>query len=232
MRVIVVGDLHGRETWKLIDPGQFDRIIFLGDYVDSLVIHPWLALRNLREIIDLKRQYPHKITLLLGNHDIQYSEFPFPHTCANICYDFQPHYTQLFRENKELFKVAEGIDDYLFTHAGVTNQFIKTNLSAWSDEILNHEYHVADLLNDLHQEEFRQVLHTVGKPRGGRDVCGGITWADMSETFDDHLVGYHQVVGHTPVKKFTTTGDYMSSITYIDLQQKNSLDHFYQLDIP
>ena len=35
MRIIVIGDIHGRTIWKDIVNQEFDLCVFLGDYVDS-----------------------------------------------------------------------------------------------------------------------------------------------------------------------------------------------------
>ena len=35
MKIITVGDLHGSPIWKTIRPDDWDRMVFMGDYVDS-----------------------------------------------------------------------------------------------------------------------------------------------------------------------------------------------------
>ena len=35
MKLITIGDLHGSLVWKQINPGNWDRMVFMGDYVDS-----------------------------------------------------------------------------------------------------------------------------------------------------------------------------------------------------
>lgn len=231
MRIIAIGDLHGRSCWKEIDPALYDRIVFLGDYVDSLVIPAETILKNLEELIEFKVNHFEKVTLLLGNHDVQYSEYPFTYTCSGFNGKYQARYTKLFRDNSALFKVAESIGDYLFTHAGVSVGFMAHNLKKWSEEIWTLEYDIAELLNNIHESDYKEILHTVGKSRGGSDPFGGITWADMSETHNDYLFGYNQVVGHSPVKRFTHYGDIYGSITYIDVKERENIDHFFQIEI-
>ena len=53
--------------------------------------------------------------------------------------------------------------------------------------------------------------------RGGYQIAGGITWADISESQNDALTGYHQVVGHSRVRDFLKVGVDDTSITYIDV---------------
>ncbi|GIL21900.1 MAG: serine/threonine protein phosphatase [Bacteroidota bacterium] len=224
MKIIAVGDVHGRDHWKKIEPDYYDRIVFVGDYVDNLSIDNDTILKNLKAIIALKNKFPEKVILLLGNHDIQYSEYPTDYRCSGFSEEMQPAYTKLFTENKSLFQVAAQFGDYLFTHAGLSLNFVQHSLMPWSESILEKKLNVADLLNYIHDSDQQYLLHTVGKARGGSDPFGGITWADVSETCTSLLPGYHEVVGHTPVKRIRKIGNGVSSITYIDTQ-----NNFYEI---
>lgn len=215
-RIIAIGDLHGKDCWKKVNPEQYDQIIFIGDYADSFTITPDKILRNLKDLIDFKKRQPGKVTLLLGNHDMHYMEYP-DYRCSGFNRFFQPDYTELFRDNRNLFQAAVQFGDYLFTHAGLSRSFVNHNLTAYARLIEARQIQVADLLNGLHNSENQAVLHPVSVMRGGADPFGGITWADYRETSVDLLPGYHQVVGHTPRKKITKVEGDNSSITYIDV---------------
>lgn len=215
-RIITIGDLHGMDCWKKIKPEEYDHIIFIGDYVDSFTVAPDKILRNLKELIDFKKRQHGKVKMLLGNHDIQYMEYP-QYLCSGFNSLFQPDYTELFRANRNLFQVAVQFGDYLFTHTGLSHSFVKHYLTAYTQLIENKQIHVVDLLNSIHNSEKQAVLHTVSDWRGGTDLFGGITWADYRETSVDPLPGYHQVVGHTPRKRITKAEVDNSSITYIDV---------------
>jgi metallophosphoesterase superfamily enzyme len=73
MKLLAIGDIHGRDVWKDINFLAFDKVVFVGDYVDSYIRSDWQVYQNLKEIIDLKKQNFDKVVLLLGNHDIHYS---------------------------------------------------------------------------------------------------------------------------------------------------------------
>jgi hypothetical protein len=60
--------------------------------------------------------------------------------------------------------------------------------------------------------------------------AGGIMWADRSETREDNLDGYHQIVGHTSIARNTTIEQNGSSITYIDSLHSDG-GGFYELVI-
>lgn len=74
--LIVLGDTHGdtisveavlRETRfrERAARGEMVHLIFLGDYIDKGMN----SLGNLKTVLTLKKSYPHKVTLLTGNHE-------------------------------------------------------------------------------------------------------------------------------------------------------------------
>jgi predicted MPP superfamily phosphohydrolase len=76
MKHIAIGDLHGRDTWQQVNTKLYDKVIFLGDYVDSHTLSDLVILENLKKIIALKKRPPEKVVLLLGNHDAHYLHYP------------------------------------------------------------------------------------------------------------------------------------------------------------
>lgn len=74
MKVLILGDIHGRKVWKeIIEKENADKIIFLGDYVST---HDGISeeeqIENLEEILSFKEENPEKVILLRGNHDVQH----------------------------------------------------------------------------------------------------------------------------------------------------------------
>ena len=77
MKLLIVPDVHGRDFWR--DPcyehyNEFDKIIFLGDYLDhyrdeSTKEHD---IETLKDIISFKKEHLDKVILLIGNHDCPY----------------------------------------------------------------------------------------------------------------------------------------------------------------
>ena len=79
------------------------------------------------------------------------------------------------------------------------------------------------------------VVYEVGSPRGGWGI-GGPIWADRSESTKAVLNGYHQIVGHTPVKEIITHKvNAKTDITFIDAlnqrEKEQSSPPFYELEI-
>ncbi len=120
MKIITIGDLHGSQVWKTIKPGDWNHMVFIGDYVDSADWQDDEIIFNLQEIISLKKKFPEKIILLLGNHDLSYYYNGHGrHRCSDFREGQLPLLFSIFSSNKQLFQAAWGIGNHLWTHAGV-----------------------------------------------------------------------------------------------------------------
>jgi len=56
MKHIIIGDLHGKDCWKEINISAYDKVVFLGDYVDHWNLPDLKISQNLEEIIKVKEQ--------------------------------------------------------------------------------------------------------------------------------------------------------------------------------
>ncbi|HZY39739.1 MAG TPA: metallophosphoesterase [Mucilaginibacter sp.] len=228
MKHIAIGDLHGRDNWQHINTKIYDKIIFLGDYVDSHTLSDLAILENLKKIIALKKRQPEKVDLLLGNHDAHYFHYP-RFQCSGFRPTMQRGLTALFRNNAHIFRIAYQKGNYLFTHAGVTNNWYNEILrSPVLLEICEQEKTLAGQLNRLERTKHNGILYDAGIERGGYGY-GGPLWADLKETFTDMLHGYNQVVGHTCVEEIRTVSYTGRSMTYADVL--STRQQFYELDI-
>jgi len=110
--ILIIPDIHGRTFWKVaIDSGEYGKVIFLGDYVDPYEregISVSMALNNFNEIIALKEQYPDKVILLLGNHDLHYYSEHYCELAQSSRYSHKAAITlqRLFQEKKNLFQLV------------------------------------------------------------------------------------------------------------------------------
>ena len=90
MKTLTVGDLHGKDVWKEIDTIRYDKIIFVGDYVDCFTTSNVEIKHNLEQIIRYKKDNMDKVVLLLGNHDVQYTTMSNSHLYVlvidRLCY--------------------------------------------------------------------------------------------------------------------------------------------------
>ena len=227
MKHIIIGDLHGKDCWKAVDVKTYDKVIFLGDYVDHWNLPDQKIYENLQDIIKLKKKHSKKVELLLGNHDVQYLYYPH-FLCSGFRPGIQRSLTYLFNSNKDIFKVAYQRDNHLFTHAGITNSWYAEFLNLpLLKQIKDERDTVADLVNKIEQTAQRWLLHKAGSIRGG-DGQGGVTWADRKEMIADMLDGYHQVVGHTVVPQVEVVRFSDKSVTFIDVL--DTMTYFHEID--
>jgi predicted MPP superfamily phosphohydrolase len=219
MKVLFISDIHGKTDWRWIftQISQFDKIVFIGDYVDSFTHTSKDIEDNLRSIIALKIQYMDKVVALIGNHDYAYV------FGKNRTSGFRPEeyhdLKELFEKNWHLFDVAwgyksltklnkRGLPQYtLATHAGLTQTFksyFVDNEFKTKGTVINRMY---DTEEDYKLAPMHEVLNylkdnitlmwIVGYVRGGVNKTGSVVWADKSEVIKDRYVGINQVIGHT-----------------------------------
>lgn len=222
MKIIAIGDLHGKNFWKTINPQSYDKIVFLGDYVDAFNIKDEDILVNLMEIILFKNTYPDKVILLIGNHDAQYMYSEF--RCSGFRLSMFLTLKQLFFENYDLFQIAFQIgepyenDQYLFTHAGICSYWYK-KYKHLLEKYQN--FPLADALNGMFNNSTTRALFAeVGTSRGGWNHVGSPLWADMFEIDHTYLKGYHQIVGHNATFRGNMVG---YSLPIIHLEGRNKL---------
>jgi hypothetical protein len=94
---LILGDIYGSIFWKTaVAKSPNCRYVFLGDYLDAkddIVLSK--KLDNLQEIIQLKKENPENVVLLLGNYDLLHFD-----------YEINKSVSLIFRENASLFQNA------------------------------------------------------------------------------------------------------------------------------
>ena len=239
VRVVFIGDVHGSTNWKVPVADALSKgfnVVFLGDYLDSFNVKPYEIFENLKDIIEYKKKYPTRITLLLGNHDYAYMHGQTGISGFNGL--MWVDYREVLSKNWDLFDLAwgyQGKNKYtLATHAGlckwyydslvndmgkknsVMHQLLVTNATKpWT------EYPIHELLNFFKDQA--SLVWTVGRPRGGISPYGGLLWADKSELLSNAYPGIDQVVGHTPCKyiEMRIKGNNKLYFVDIDAYEKN-----------
>jgi len=228
MKHLIIGDLHGKDIWEEVDISSYDKVVFVGDYVDHWTLPDRFIYQNLQNIIELKLQNSEKVELLLGNHDVQYLHYPH-YLCSGFRPSMQRSLSLLFGENRDLFKVAYQQGNHIISHAGITNKWYKDFKDLrLIQQIADEQDTVADLINKAENTSQRWILHQAGSSRGGEGP-GGITWADRKELIADMLDGYHQIVGHTVIPKPEFVQETGKSSMFIDVL--DTMTYFHEIDL-
>lgn len=228
-KIIIIGDVHGEQVWKrIVAKHPQDKFIFLGDYCDpyNQKFAEEDIVENLKQIIEFKKEAPDNVVLLLGNHDIQYiyDEAEF---CSRYMHSTANEIGTLFKENISLFQKIHNIENILFTHAGVTEEWFKTNFP-------NVNY--KDVVSAINESCDKKSLFACGIARWGKELYGGIFWADKRE-FENPLYGWIQVVGHsrvpdillkqTAIQRVIFFCDCLMNAKYLSIEKENGNFKFY-----
>lgn len=213
-KTLVLGDIHGRFIWKqIIEQEQPDRVIFIGDYFDSYDLSAAEQIHNFKEIIEYKESGKAEVILLIGNHDYHYMSGIDEHY-SGYQHKSAPAINQLIEENKHHLQMVYQMDKYLFSHAGVSSEFMNNvfGLEDWQTE------NIATLLNE--QFKYKPLTFAFGaavlNPRlsylelHGDNIEQSPIWIRprslMSANHNTLRKQIVQVVGHTQVNKIDVDG--------------------------
>jgi len=204
MKTVVIGDIHGRNIWKIIiEREKPNRVIFIGDYFDSFNIERIFQIHNFKEIIQFKINNPHiEVILLIGNHDFHY----FPEIGDRSISGFQGaipsiQINHVINENRHHLQMAYMFDNILFTHAGVSEIWLTDN--NWQGEPID-EY-----VNDVWKYKPLKFSFNGTEPYGD-NVYQTPIWIRprslMKINRKNFRKKYIQVVGHTHVERIDIKG--------------------------
>ena len=224
MKLIAIGDIHGRDIWKQIvakEHDTTDEFVFVGDYFDSFTVKGLDQINNFLDIIDFRNtSIYHKVTLLIGNHDYHY----YPGIEDNGTSGYQtlmaPSIKHVVNNNKQYLQVAYQVDDFVFSHAGLSSVWLDDIIEGW--DVNNMVDKINDLFyyqpNKITYRSYKQVGDKVYGAGGyGNETFQGPLWirpsALMQANRDTLRKQIIQVVGHTPqdtidIKGKSTGGRY------------------------
>ena len=194
-KILIVPDVHGRKFWhkaeEMID--EVDYVVFLGDYLDPYP-HEGItfddAIEELGSILEFKEKYSNKVTLLVGNHDMHYIVREFM-DCSRLNEDYRLAMHDFFMNNIDKFQLVHEIGNYLFSHAGVYNEWLTSN--NLSLEELN------DFISFIREKW--STLEDLSWYRGGYNQVGSCVWADLRESLKhEPLHAKRHIVGHTQLE--------------------------------
>jgi hypothetical protein len=192
MKIIAIGDLHGLDTWKYVPTDSADKIVFMGDYFDSFTIPAYKQIQNFIDILAFKQSFPDRVVLLLGNHEYHYlggvgEQYAGFQTLHQVDIRERLHYAL----DNDLIQMCFKFDDVLFTHAGVTKTWCRTN----SVDIDN----IDDSINQLLRYKPKSFKFTSDRnfSNYGDDIEQSPIWVRPNSLDKNQLDNFFQVVGHT-----------------------------------
>ena len=165
-------------------------------------------------MLAFKKQFPKKVTLLLGNHDWQYLFHGWVGQCTGYNRFAAPTYYSIFTENQRLFKVAyEPVKNIVFSHAGITKEF------------LGQQEDLSSFVSELNSSMFnsQNVKWT--------NQTNGCLWVRPNILNVDYIKNVTQVVGHTAVPNILkhTLNEGENFIYYTDVLANS--DSFLELKL-
>lgn len=199
MKLVVIGDTHGRDGWKKIvaNHQDVDKIILIGDYFDTHDnISAATQIHNFKELLEFKRRNMEKVVLLIGNHDFHYLRGITEHYSGYQqihAIDIQELIHQALDE--KLLQMSYVYKMLLFTHAGVSK--------TWCRRVLGNDRIGGELLqnaiNDMFTYQPMAFDFTPGENFSmyGDDKEQTPIWIRPNSLISDCLDEYLQVVGHT-----------------------------------
>jgi hypothetical protein len=189
MKQIILGDTHGRFIWKEIIKQDYDRVVFIGDYLDTHEAYTGLdQLHNLSEICEFKKSTDKEVILLIGNHDYHY----FPEIGYTGCSGYQMRMKVAFEDAmnryRDLFQMCF-VDEsgYIYSHAGFTKSFVQRKIGSFSQENVNMVWKHKPKSFDFFMGDYSGY---------GEHIEQSCIWVRPQSLYRDSIPGI-QIVGHT-----------------------------------
>ena len=226
MKLVAIGDIHGRNIWKQIVAKEqdADEFVFVGDYFDSFTVKGPDQINNFLDIIEFKKQSKVPVTLLIGNHDHHY--YPGVDDSGTSGYQtlLAPSIKYVVNENKQYLQAAYQSGEFVFTHAGLSSEWLDDSIKGWNAD------NVVNKVNELFQYQpgkiayrsYKQVGDQVYGAQGyGNEAFQGPIWIRPTALMNANKKTLRkkiiQVVGHTPQDN-------------IDIEGKSTGGRYYFID--
>ena len=205
MKIVVFGDIHGRLEWyDVVQQENPDLTIFLGDYVST---HEGISADqqcgNLEDILNFKQEYPDKVILLRGNHDMQHLGYSWAE-CSGLnrtVRDWMMTIKDRFLEMTQWVHTQDGI---VFSHAGVSKVWMQ---NVGLDNVED--------INALEPSEKFGFWPCKLSDYSGISETQPPTWIRPWTLIDCSYGNYTQVVGHTAFGRHVSS-TYKTCITNVN----------------
>lgn len=197
MKIVVLGDIHGRTIWKdIVEKENPDRTVFLGDYVST---HEGVStdqqIDNFMDILVAKEEQPQKYVLLRGNHDIQHLGYWWTEDSGlnPKVQDFmsQPDIRGRFLTASQwVYEMQIGDEHIVCSHAGISKVWMEQNDI---QDVADINLEPPSLVFSFTPASFYDM--------DGNSISQPCVWIRPSALTQSAIPGYTQIVAHTPIKK-------------------------------
>lgn len=202
MKIVALGDTHGRSKWKeiVVEQKDADMIVFIGDYFDAKDggYSANRQIENFKEIVQFKRDNPSKVVLLIGNHDFHYLN-GVNETYSSYQFGYAKDINSVLQAavDEGLLQMCYQYSSYFFSHAGLTKTWANNN----NIDMNNLE----DSVNELFRNDITKFKFTMGDnySYGGNDITQTPIWVRPQSLVKDMVDEIICIVGHTQVKGVT-----------------------------
>lgn len=207
--VLVIPDSHTKidvieSGLEMADKLHADHVVLLGDYFDDWGTTVDKQLEMLAYLKDVLRHRTNVIPLY-GNHELSYLNYP----CSGHMREVKKKIDQGIRKDYR-FLFAVSFDGILYTHAGVTQSWLRDNKILTENAIryrLAPEAGAKVLEDKINGIEKIELFAQAGFARGGNTDAPSPLWADLRELINDPIEKVRQVVGHTPISNIECIGN-------------------------
>jgi predicted phosphodiesterase len=230
MKTVIIGDVHGRDQWKQIvaQEKDADRFVFLGDYFDSFDISAVEQMHNFKEIVEFKQTIGEEVIMLIGNHDYHY--FPEMGDSSTSGYQTRmaPSIKQLVDENRKHLQVAHRIGKFVFSHAGISSEWLDDTITDWTEENMvdkiNELFKYTPLSLDYRSFKMFSATEWAGASGYGNETYQGPMWIRPKALMEANKKTLRkkiiQVVGHTHQNEIDKEGKATGGRYYfVDVQE-------------
>jgi hypothetical protein len=200
-KILIFSDVHQdiRKLSKIISHEAADINICLGDWFDSHFFDSETDYKA--TAVELKEEFltKSKNITLFGNHDLHYL-FNNKHTiCSGYSGGIRLLLNEVFRDSKadvvNKFHWFLFVDDYLCSHAGLSNHFLPSIIKD-NEDVYEYLINQSNDANIKIRSEQPHWFYGAGVARGGYQKKGGLVWLDFDKEFAP-IEGLSQIVGHT-----------------------------------
>ena len=200
MKVCCIGDIHGTDKFlkcydKIIKKdNDCDKIIVFGDHFDPYEknIHFHDMIDNYIKFTEIMNK-DERVISLLGNHDL--SSYIIQLDKTNRTLKWKTGAAQIsrhIRNNLNKSYLCYRINDYLFSHAGVSETWFNNLKVIYQKRLLDNYIGWTD------SELYNLVsFYPYDKSHWGDDPNQGCTWIRPESLINNPYGDYNQVVAHT-----------------------------------